>query len=60
MSRSMTLDRFGEPRARVVALRHDVREALLDDDLDLHPRVPCTRRGQHGIDDEWQGRARNR
>ena len=40
----VALDGLAVPHARVIALRHDVREALLDGDLDLDARVASAER----------------
>jgi hypothetical protein len=51
----VTLERFLQPHACVVALRDDVDEEILDDDLHLHTRVACAECGQQGRDEEGNG-----
>jgi hypothetical protein len=56
----VALDRLAQPHARVVAFGHDVDQAILEEDLELQPRVPFAECGDHRGDDDGHGGARDR
>ncbi len=56
----VTLNRLAQAHAGVVALRHDVDEAILNHDLDLDSRVTISKLRQHRFEHEWHGHGRDR
>ncbi len=56
----VSLDRLAESNTRVVALRDDVHEALLDDHFDVDAGMACPERGENRVDHERDRRTGNR